>query len=605
MAQEPPGGSLNWPSSVPEGPFFIPRSVAESSTANTEYGFRAPATIPGPPTIGDLPLDAARVYEGAAYPPTSGAFRSVPTAAASVSDSFQSFEAVSPGGRHLLDPSRVTEGGMPMPSMGRTLEPVIVADAFPTFEPVSPGGNYRVTEFAAPMPSMGRTWEPAPVLPVSYAPAPAGEHSLDPGRVTEERGFFWESRAEPVPPPPMDRSVTLDYSALSTAPRAPPPPPPPSAPRQPPRAEEVPQPPMEHTAVPAIRAPSRVLQREGAGRNGLPASSMKKLPAILRDLRDLAMKYVRIVCICLILSFGAAGLPILGALELLSDRNYTFWMGIRYPLLVIFGCIGVTVLMVITILLLIKHATNYIRGKITFMILQSIFASLLGVVLVYLWVAQTRNLNQTADRISLGCMNSMPEASILADYGTVLYNLRLQPDCINRTSVELCDGWAENEYTSYLRYLEFEFKCGPMCRDLQLPAGAVQAVKLLQEGMTADPHFHAHNEVWLQESEEAGTALAPIQAVRLFSQGYTRMSCAPLVSTRLRVLAFCFSDLMFHQGFMLIMCAIIMSALAIAQVTFGEGAKKASSAAAALITNERTPIVQSGQAPRENPRYFA
>jgi len=475
-------------------------------------------------------------------------------------------ESASPGGSRRLDPSRVTDGRANMPA------------------------NVSDSRIFENMPSMGfSSWYDSGVPPsvpqVSYtaAPAAAGGHA--------DRARAGQAEAVPAP---MDRVQTLNYDALQAQP---------AFVRQQPQPPEPPvqQPP---TAAPAIRAASRVVQQEGAGRDGRPASSMKKLPTYLRELRDLAMKYVRIVCICLILSFGAAGLPILGALELLSDRNYTFWMGVHYPMMVIFGCIGVTLLMVIIILLLIKHAKNYIQGKITFMILQSIFASLLGVVLVYLWVAQTRNLNQTADRISLGCMNSMPEASILADYGTVLYNLRVQPECINRTSVELCEGWHENEYTSYLKYVELEFKCGPMCRDLQLPAGAVQGAgtQLLQEGAMTDPYYHSHGSVWLQE--EAGMALAPVSAIRLFSPGYTRMSCAPMVSTRLRVLAFCFSDLMFKQGFMLILCAITMSLVAIAQVAFGDFKDFQATPSAAGV-NERMPIVPTGTAPRHNPRYSA
>jgi len=52
----------------------------------------------------------------------------------------------------------------------------------------------------------------------------------------------------------------------------------------------------------------------------------------------------------------------------------------------------------------------------------------------------------------------------LSTYYSVLLNKRLQPDCINKTSVEQCSGFQDRPpYTNFLKQMELEYACSGFC----------------------------------------------------------------------------------------------------------------------------------------------
>mmetsp|Transcript_102161 Transcript_102161/g.202812 ORF Transcript_102161/g.202812 Transcript_102161/m.202812 type:complete len:251 (+) Transcript_102161:2-754(+) len=46
--------------------------------------------------------------------------------------------------------------------------------------------------------------------------------------------------------------------------------------------------------------------------------------------------------------------------------------------------------------------------------------------------------------------------------------MKTAPNCFLKSSVEECPGFQPTKYTRYLKYLEYEFQCGPLCPELPM-----------------------------------------------------------------------------------------------------------------------------------------
>jgi len=264
---------------------------------------------------------------------------------------------------------------------------------------------------------------------------------------------------------------------------------------------------------------------------------------------------------------AAALLPCLSALTILRDRNYRFWVGYFWPVCVIVSCVSVSFLSAVVGILLFKRSSR------EYMVFYDIglFSVFLGILIVPMSLYTSSGLNAISGRLGHGCLNSVPDSITLVDYSTVLYNIRLSPGCKDKPSIEECDGWGENRYTSYLRYLEEQFECGPVCpeaaplphavvappltsveewrsglaRTNKYVRGSNGAAAVLQEAWTAGRAPGPGQQSWLGPS----AGLTPhMQAQKLFSQGHTRMTCYPVVSIRLQALSTCFGDLLLYEG---------------------------------------------------------
>lgn len=286
----------------------------------------------------------------------------------------------------------------------------------------------------------------------------------------------------------------------------------------------------------------------------------------------------RVMHLACFMMLGLCALPIMGALAVLSDANYTFWMGRTWPWLIIGGCISVFVLFAFTMQGLLAWALPENRSQFTMAFTWATFAALLGVVLVPISLMANKEALAIAGTVSQGCMTALPQSEMLVDYSQVLYNIRLSPNCTNAGSVTECNGWAANKYTVYLEYLESDFHCGPLCPENPPPARAIVAPGLHNKQQpTIKPDIQPppvlgppiqnalrNSPVLLQASPARtlgvmDTALPHMQATRLFSKGETRMTCYPLIATRLQVLVSTFGGLWFWEGMGLIVISLLTS----------------------------------------------
>lgn len=302
----------------------------------------------------------------------------------------------------------------------------------------------------------------------------------------------------------------------------------------------------------------------------------------------------RIMHLACFMMMGVCALPIMGAIATLTDENYQFWLGPTWPWLVIAGCGFVFILFAVTMQLLLNYSLPEHRSQLTMAFTWATFAALLGVILVPLSLLANKEALNIASTISQGCLTAMPQSEMLVDYSQVLYNIRLSPNCTGATSVAECQGYSANKYTAYLQYLEQDFHCGPLCPESPPPARAVHAPDLFTEPLptekpTLQPppmygpplqnalsflqadgslvgqqvKLHSH-EAARELAMPSGsgvmeTALPHMQAKKLFSKGDTRMTCYPLIATRLQVLVSTFGGLWYWEGMGLIIISLLTS----------------------------------------------
>jgi hypothetical protein len=322
-------------------------------------------------------------------------------------------------------------------------------------------------------------------------------------------------------------------------------------------------------------------------------------PKPLVATKDLEAHISRIACFMM---FSLCFLPVMGAIACLCDRHYVFWMGCFWPTVVIAGCLLVFIAFVITINLLAMYATAEHRSQFTMAFTWATFVALLGIILVPISLMANKYAAHVAGTVSQGCLSTLPQSELLVDYNQVLYNIRLSGNCSSARSVTECQGWARNWYTDYLEYLEYDMQCGPLCPESPPPSRFVVAPDMYA---TPVPDAHPPYEPplfgppvqgvrgigsFLQGQANAGhrgsmlqkrhhkattshhrrltpigkagvmeTALPHVQADRLFDRGTTRMTCFPLIATRLQVLLQTFGGLWYVEGMGLIVISFFTS----------------------------------------------
>lgn len=273
----------------------------------------------------------------------------------------------------------------------------------------------------------------------------------------------------------------------------------------------------------------------------------------------------RMMTLGFMMLLAAMALPVMCASVMLFDNDYRFWAGYKWPVLILLGCVAIAITYVVTAQLLLKYAVDEDRCEDTMKTGITTFLLLLGAFLLITSLLSNTSTVALVNRMSQGCLSSLPQSELLVDYSQVLYNIRLTPNCTDERSVEDCQGWSRNRYTWYLSHLEREYQCGPLCPEIPPPPGAVVAPTFGQEKQERSrPGRHAGNSYAQLQVDESSTSrssseLTPhLQAIKLFSRGTTEMACYPLVATRLRVLSSMFGGLLFAEGVGLIVISLIL-----------------------------------------------
>merc|ERR1719473_2415935 len=146
--------------------------------------------------------------------------------------------------------------------------------------------------------------------------------------------------------------------------------------------------------------------------------------------------------------------PIWNAASLLHDDNYVFWSGRGVPLWLITLCIVIIILYVITILAFFNYSRQSVRTEQTIMMIAQIFITLLGLILMLISLPLSKQSIETYNNLMFRCDFS-EQTHRMYEYAQVLHNIRAQPECATKFSVEECVGYEEAApYTSFFKAME-------------------------------------------------------------------------------------------------------------------------------------------------------
>lgn len=312
----------------------------------------------------------------------------------------------------------------------------------------------------------------------------------------------------------------------------------------------------------------------GVSQTWYTADKSSTLPGLLALHKGVADES-RIVLLALVAFLGMTALPVLSCIVLLNDANYIYWIGHTAPWAVILAVLGVALVLFLTVFILFQVGKENAKTEDTAYLVAVTFTSLLGLVLVISAMPLSNDIHMTAASLQNGCAGSVAKAQQLVYFQNVVQNIRAQPACMANISVMQCQGWAETPETNYLRYLEEELKCGPLC------AGAVQPppLRLTELGATSAKRFRrtaaaaGATEQHLVAAAQGGRSGQPLTTA-LFSQGppvVSDLTCFDIAAMRLEVYADRFVDHIFWEGVGLLFASVLMSFFRSLMWCIGEG----------------------------------
>lgn len=155
--------------------------------------------------------------------------------------------------------------------------------------------------------------------------------------------------------------------------------------------------------------------------------------------------------------------PVWNAIALIADHNYSFWVGMSTPLWLIFLCILIIIIYCITIFTFFAHARPSVQGEQTIMMVAIIFITLLGMTLLLISLPLSKQSLETYNNLMHRCDFS-EQTHRMYEYSQVLHNIRAQPECAKKFSVEECAGYEDAPpYTSFMKTMEADFRCAGFC----------------------------------------------------------------------------------------------------------------------------------------------
>jgi len=151
--------------------------------------------------------------------------------------------------------------------------------------------------------------------------------------------------------------------------------------------------------------------------------------------------------------------PFWNALRLLMNPNYIFWFGSKLPSGIIAGCLILIFVYVVAMHMVLTcgiSRTDHSTLLLTVVVLFAIMLVTFSLPLFGRTVALQNDLMYQ-------CQYS-PITHRTYEYYQVLHNIRAQPGCSTRDTVEECTGYTDSPpYTTYLKQVETQFKCSGFC----------------------------------------------------------------------------------------------------------------------------------------------
>jgi len=260
--------------------------------------------------------------------------------------------------------------------------------------------------------------------------------------------------------------------------------------------------------------------------------------------------------------------PIWNAMVLMQDSNYVFWAGRSTPQWMIVLCVAIIFLYVAMVSAFFTKAKGAAQSEHTIMMIAFIFTTLFGLFLMMISLPLTHQSELTYTNLLHRCDYS-EQTQRLFQYSQVLQNMRADPACATKFSVEECAGYEEAApYTNFLKGMENNFRCAGFCYKpppvAMNPSAGLLSVKqhvrhrhtdhitkisLIAEG--------AHSEAADSEVAELLGQSTYVYPPTLFSTSNFQASCEGMAARDMKYFAGDIGQQTFFQGIYLILIAIM------------------------------------------------
>lgn len=185
-----------------------------------------------------------------------------------------------------------------------------------------------------------------------------------------------------------------------------------------------------------------------------------------RALRDARVQASVVILGCFVFAFSSL-VPIASALMIGRDQTWTFWLGHDLAIEVaLFSVIVPTVFAALGLIVLKRANPDHISRHLV-SVFAALFALLFGAGLVFAGYGGHQAAIEVAGQLdhhcATGALQGVDKLSALIMESTKLQNIRDEPGCSGKANIIGCGGWFQNKYSDYLRFLEDNNRCGPVC----------------------------------------------------------------------------------------------------------------------------------------------
>jgi len=273
--------------------------------------------------------------------------------------------------------------------------------------------------------------------------------------------------------------------------------------------------------------------------------------------------------------------PVWNAWSLMQDPNYVFWAGTNVPVWMILVCLGVLLLYVGTVMAFFGYSQPQAQTEQTIMMIANVFITLLGLSLMLVSLPLSRQAVATYNNLMRRCDYS-PQTHRVYEYSQVLQNIRRTPGCVDKYSVEECQGYEDAPpFTNFLKTLENDLKCSGFCyvpsatkapANAPRPAPAGALTQLIRKWHKPKPTAHQDHvtALGMLQADEASSGRAQHEAGEpadiqptvsrypptLFSDANYQASCEGMAARDMRNFAGDVGYQTFYQGIYLVLIAI-------------------------------------------------
>lgn len=281
-----------------------------------------------------------------------------------------------------------------------------------------------------------------------------------------------------------------------------------------------------------------------------------------------------------------SAVPIWNAMILLQDSNYVFWAGRRTPQVLITVSLSIVILYAISISLFFRSRQGETPGTAhmeqTIMMIANIFITLFGLFLMLVSLPLTHQSELTYTNLLHRCDYS-EQTHRLFEYSQVLQNMRAQPACAKKYSVEECEGYEEAApYTSFLKGMENNFLCAGFCYRPPVlaaagpgpsPGPSPAASPAPAKSLLSVRHHHADHVTQISLAAEGKAEVRSLvadldanipQPPTLFSDRNFPASCEGMAARDMKNFAGDIGQQTFFQGIYLIVIAVTTGFLKLA-----------------------------------------